>query len=96
MGHPLIRDLLIGLGSKDLWATSVPCGDSQFAWSYLDPALARVFNAIYGIAIPTPPRTGLLPLLRYAPPIAAPGTMAGPIADVLRLNTGMAPTPAIA
>jgi hypothetical protein len=28
----------------------------------------------------------------YAPPIAAPGTPAGPTADLLRLNTGVPPT----
>ena len=72
---------------------SQPSNDSQFAASYLDPELARLFNAIYGIGIPTPPRTDLLPLLTYAPPIAAPGTTAGPVADLLRLNTGVGPTP---
>ncbi len=30
--------------------------------------------------------------MTYAPPIAAPGTAAGPVADLLRLNTGVAPT----
>jgi hypothetical protein len=68
--------------------------DSQFASYDLDPLLARVFNAVYGINIPTPPRTDLLPLVTYAPPIAAKGTPAGPIADLLRLNTGVAPTAA--
>lgn len=71
----------------------VPKNDSQFASYFLDPTLARILNAVYGIAIPTPPRTDLLPLVTYAPPIAAPGTPAGPIADMLRLNTGVAPTP---
>jgi Domain of unknown function (DUF4331) len=93
MGNPLIDDLLIGTGSKDLWSMSQPVNDSQFSSFYLDPLLARFFNAIYGIAIPTPPRTDLLPLITYAPPIAAPGTPAGPIADLLRLNTGVPPTP---
>jgi len=72
---------------------SEPKNDSQFASSFLDPLLARLFNSIYGIAIPTPPRTDLLPLFTYAPPIAAPGSAAGPIADLLRLNTGVSPTP---
>ena len=67
--------------------------DSQFAAFFLDPTLARVLNALYGLAIPVPPRTDLLPLVTYAPPIAAPGTPAGPIADMLRLNTGVPPTP---
>jgi len=93
MGNPLVSDLIIGQGSKDLWAMSVPSGDSQFASFDLDPLMARIMNSVYGIAIPTPPRTDLLPLVTYAPPIAAPGTPAGPIADMLRLNTGVAPTP---
>ena len=93
MGNPLIDDLLIPTGSKDLWSMSEPKNDSQFASSFLDPLLARLFNSIYGIAIPTPPRTDLLPLVTYAPPIAAPGSAAGPIADLLRLNTGVSPTP---
>jgi hypothetical protein len=94
MGNPLINELIIGTGFKDFWSLSFPKDDSQFASFDLDPLLARVLNAIYGIAIPTPPRTDLLPLVTYAPPIAAPGTTAGPIADLLRLNTGVAPTPA--
>jgi hypothetical protein len=93
LGNPLINELIIGTGSKDYWSMSEPKNDSQFASFDLDPLLARVLNAIYGIAIPTPPRTDLLPLVTYAPPIAAPGTPAGPIADLLRLNTGVAPTP---
>jgi hypothetical protein len=93
MGNPFINDLLIGAGSKASWNMSQPVNDSQFESSYLDPLLARQFNAIYGFNIPTPPRNDLLPLLTYAPPIAAPGTTAGPVADLLRLNTGVPPTP---
>lgn len=72
-----------------------PHRDSQFANFFLDPLLARVINAATGgvVAIPTPPRTDLLPLVTYAPPIAAPGTPAGPVADLLRLNTGVPATP---
>jgi len=33
-----------------------------------------------------------LPVFTYAFPIAAPGTPTGPIADLLRLNTGVEPT----
>ena len=93
LGNPLINELIIGTGFKDTWSMSQPVNDSNFASFDLDPTLARIFNAIYGINIPPPPRTDLLPLVTYAPPIAAPGTPAGPIADLLRLNTGVAPTP---
>ena len=94
MGNPLINELLIGVGFKDRFSMDQPKNDSQFASFFLDPTLARILNAVTGgaIAIPTPPRTDLLPLVTYAPPIAAPGTPAGPIADLLRLNTGVAPT----
>jgi hypothetical protein len=91
-GNPLINELVIGTGSKDYWSMSDPVNDSQFASFDLDPLIARVFNAVYGFNIPTPPRTDLLPLVTYAPPIAAPGTPAGPIADLMRLNTGVPPT----
>lgn len=92
-GNPLINELIIGTGSKDRWSMEQPRNDSQFASFDLDPTLARVLNAAYGINIPPPPRTDLLPLVTYAPPIAAAGTPAGPIADLMRLNTGVPPTP---
>ena len=51
-------------------------------------------GALRGRAVgPAAPRTDLLPLVTYAPPIAPPGTPAGPIADLLRLNTGVPATP---
>lgn len=95
MGNPLINELLIGSGFKDRFSMDQPVNDSQFASFFLDPTLARVVNALTAgaVAIPTPPRTDLLPVVTYAPPIAAPGTPPGPVADLLRLNTGVAPTP---
>ncbi len=95
MGNPLINELLIGTGSKDRFSMDQPKNDSQFASFFLDPTLARVINAATGgaVAIPAPPRVDLLPLVTYAPPIAAAGTPAGPVADLLRLNTGVPPTP---
>jgi hypothetical protein len=94
MGNPLINELLIGTGHKDRFSMDQPQNDGQFAAFFLDPTLARVINAAFGggVPIPTPPRTDLLPLVTYAPPIAAPGTDAGPVADLLRLNTGISPT----
>jgi hypothetical protein len=72
-----------------------PRNDGQFADFFLDPALARVINALTNgaVAIPAPPRIDLLPVVTYRPPIAAPGTPPGPVADMLRLNTGVLPTP---
>ena len=93
MGNPLVNELLIGTGSKDRFSMDQPKNDSQFAAMLLDPLLPRVVNAALGVPIPVPPRTDLLPLVTYAAPIAAAGTPAGPVADLLRLNTGVPPTP---
>jgi hypothetical protein len=94
MGNPLINELLIGTGFKDRFSMDKPRNDAQFARFFLDPSLARVLNALTAgaLAIPAPPRVDLLPVVTYAPPIAAPGTPAGPVADLLRLNTGVPPT----
>ena len=94
MGNPLINELLIGTGSKDRFSMDRPSKDAQFANFFLDPVLARVVNALTNgvVAIPAPPRLDLLPVVTYAVPIAAAGTPAGPIADLLRLNTGVEPT----
>ncbi len=94
VGNPLINDVIIGTGFKDRFSMDEPVNDSQFSNFVLDPALARVVNALTagGLSIPAPPRLDLLPLITYAPPIAAPGTPPGPQADLLRLNTGVAPT----
>ncbi|MEQ8663028.1 MAG: DUF4331 domain-containing protein, partial [Gammaproteobacteria bacterium] len=94
MGNPLINELLVGTGFKDRFSMDVPRRDAQFANFFLDPTLARVINALTAgvVAIPTPPRVDLLPVVTYAPPIAADGTPPGPVADLLRLNTGVTPT----
>ncbi len=96
MANPLFNELIIGTGDKDKFSMSQPKDDSQFANYALDPVLARVLNAIYreNLPIPDAPRTDLLPLVQYLPPIAAPGTPTGPVADLLRLNTGIPATPA--
>ena len=96
MGNPLINELIIGTGDKDKFSMSEPKADAQFASYFLDPLLARVINAAYGgaVPIPTPPRNDLLPLVFYKAPICPGCTDAqtGPIADLLRLNTGIPPT----
>jgi hypothetical protein len=95
MGNSLINELVIGIGSKDRWSMDKPVNDKQFAHFDLDPAIAHIVEALYGgaLKIPPAPRNDLLPLVTYAAPIAAPGTPAGPIADLLRLNTGVPATP---
>ena len=94
-GNSLINELIIGTGSKDLFSVSDPANDSQFASFFLDPLLAHVYSSVLNIPIPPAPRTDLLPLVQYMPPICPGCTSSdtGPIADLLRLNTGIPPTP---
>ncbi len=94
MGNPLINELLIGIGSKDRFSMDKPAKDEQFAGFFLDPPIVKIVEALYGgaLTVPAAPRLDLLPLVTYAPPIAAAGTPAGPIADLLRLNTGVPAT----
>jgi hypothetical protein len=94
MGNPLINELIIGTGTKDTWSMSQPVNDSQFASFDLDPFFVRALNAVFGITVPDPPRTDLLPLVQYTGPFAIPNNNGGPIADMLRLNTSVPATPA--
>jgi hypothetical protein len=92
-GNPLINELIIGTGSKDRFSVDEPEHDGQFANFFLDPLLAHLFSSL-GIPVPSGPRTDLLPVVQYTAPIC-PGCGAkdaGPIADLLRLNTGIPPT----
>jgi hypothetical protein len=93
-GNSLINELIIGTGSKDLFSVSDPKNDSQFAGFVLNPLLAQLYSQVLGIPVPPAPRNDLLLLVQYMPPIC-PGcgpNDVGPIADLLRLNTGIPPT----
>ncbi len=93
-GNSLINELIIGTGFKDRFSMDDPKNDAQFAKFFLNPLLATVFSSL-GIPVASPPRTDLLILAQYMPPIC-PGCGpkdAGPVADLMRLNTGIPPTP---
>jgi hypothetical protein len=95
-GNSLINELIIATGSKDLFSVSDPEKDSQFASFFLDPLLAHVYSSVLNIPVPPAPRIDLLPLVQYMAPIC-PGcgpADAGPVADLLRLNTGIPATAA--
>jgi hypothetical protein len=92
-GNPLINELVIGTGSKDRFSMDFPVNDSQFANFVLNPVLAGVFSSL-GVPVAPNPRTDLLILAQYEAPICpgcGPGDL-GPVADLLRLNTGIPPT----
>jgi len=90
----LINEAIIGTGFKDRFSMDFPANDAQFANFVLEPVAAGVLSTL-GVPVPPNPRTDLLILAQYQPPIC-PGCGpkdAGPVADLLRLNTGIPPTP---
>ncbi|MGA8272452.1 MAG: DUF4331 domain-containing protein [Candidatus Sulfotelmatobacter sp.] len=93
-GNSLINEAIIGTGFKDRFSMDVPAHDSQFANFVLNPVAAGVLSSL-GVPVPPNPRTDLLILAQYEAPIC-PGcgpSDAGPVADLLRLNTGIPATP---
>ncbi len=94
MGNPLINEAIIGTGSKDRFSTDYPTNDAQFANFFLNPLLGQILSSI-GVPVAPAPRTDLLILAQYMAPICPGCTAAdaGPVADLLRLNTGIAPVP---
>jgi hypothetical protein len=93
LGNPLINEAIIGTGAKDRFSMSNPINDIQFANFLLNPLVPQILSTL-GVPVPKAPRTDLLPLVQYMAPIC-PGctaAQAGPVADLLRLNTGIPPT----
>jgi hypothetical protein len=50
LGMPLVNELVIGLPDKDLWNTSDPSGDAQFADYVTNPSLPVLLQTLFGAA----------------------------------------------
>ena len=96
MGNPLFNELIIGTGFKDAWSRSDARRTTRSSPTFaLDPLIARVAQAAYRGAstsrrrrAPTCCRSS--PTRRRSP---RPASEPGPVADLLRLNIGVPPTP---
>lgn len=94
LGNPLVNEVIIPVGKKDLWNASDPKDDAQFVDRYLNPELTGLVNLLYVDPVkdaPTSNRTDLVAVLLTG----VPGlNYTGPKqADLLRLNTAVTPTP---
>jgi hypothetical protein len=91
LGNPLINEVVIPLGQKDLWNASDPKNDAQFLARYTSPEVPGLVNLLYP-ALPDAPTTGrddlVAVLLTGVPELNFTGTTK---ADLLRLNTEIAP-----
>ena len=87
MGNPLVNELIIGTGSKDLWNATDPVDEAQFLGFYQIPRLAVLLNLAFGIPIPPTPRTDLVSALLQYP-------SGGILSELLRVDLTVPPTPA--
>jgi hypothetical protein len=94
LGQPLINEVVIPLGLKDLWNRSEPEDDQRFADFYRRPEVTRLENALYA-ALDNAAEAGredlVAILLTGVPGLNFTGDRK---ADLLRLNTSVAPTAA--
>jgi len=84
LGNPLINEVVIPTGLKDLWNRTKPSGDAQFKKYYTSPILAAVLNKLYKLGVPENGRDDLVAVLLTGVP-KLNFTGATP-ADELRLN----------
>ena len=52
LGAPLVNEVVVPLGAKDLWNSSIPENDAQFANGVTNPELGGLLKALYNIAVP--------------------------------------------
>jgi hypothetical protein len=92
LGNPLINEVVIPLGKKDLWNATDPADDAQFLQHYTAPELALRADALYSVLTGdfVSNRADLVAvLLTGVPGLNFTGSTK---ADLLRLNTAIAPS----
>jgi hypothetical protein len=92
LGEPLINEVVIPTGLKDLWNRVTPAQDAQFKKYYLTPILAAVLNKLYKLDVPETGRDDLVAVLGTGiPKVTFTGNT---FADELRINLAIPVTPA--
>ena len=91
LGNPLINEVVIPLGKKDVFNASEPRDDAQFLPFVLDPEPARLIAGLYPVQVPPAPRQDLATIfLTGIPGLNKPPTVKP--SEMIRLNTGIAPS----
>jgi len=52
LGAPLVNEVVVPLGAKDLFNNSKPSGDAQFANGVTNPELGKLLNGLYKVKVP--------------------------------------------
>jgi len=92
MGNPLVNELIIPIGMKDLWNATEAEDEAQFLASYRNLAVAGALQLVSGVPVPPNPREDIVRLLtKYAG--QNPDPSVGPFSELLRLDMTVPPTP---
>ncbi len=93
LGMPLVNEVVVGLKDKDRFNASRPAADAQFLDYVTHPTLPALIESLFGVQAPTLfPRSDLVQVfLTGIPGLNQPAN--GVPAEMLRLNTSIAPTP---
>ena len=99
LGNPLVNELVIPLKLKDTFNASEPENDAQFAAYVVDPQLAQILAAVFGISVPAAPRNDLVAIFATGipvNPVTGPNYTTflsdGQPHEMMRLNVAIAPT----
>jgi hypothetical protein len=94
LGMPLVNEVVVPLGAKDLFNASEPANDGQFAAKVLDPEPARLIPQLYpGVTVPAAPRNDIAAIfLTGIPDLNKPRNVVA--SEMIRLNTAIKADPA--
>ncbi|MGH7895849.1 MAG: DUF4331 domain-containing protein [Candidatus Binatia bacterium] len=86
MANPLVNELIIPIGKKDLWNATEPEDEAQFLDAYKGLAVAQALQAVSGVPVPTGDRNDIVrALLKYSDDDPN-------LSELLRLDVSTPPT----
>jgi hypothetical protein len=91
LGQPLVNEVVIPLGAKDLFNSLEPTEDAAALPFVLDPEVPKLLSAIFGVQSPPSPREDLVTIFLTGIPNLnqPPGVRPS---EMLRLNTAIPPS----
>lgn len=91
LGNPLVNEVVIPVGTKDVFNGLEPTGDGAALSFVTNPILPPLMQALFGVQTPATPRNDLVTIfLTGIPGLNQIGTSPR-ASEMLRLNTGIAP-----
>ena len=89
MANPLVNELIIRFGRKDLWNATLPEDEAIFLKAYQNLDVAGALQLVSGVPVPPNPRNDIVGLLLQYKTPGNPGVLS----ELLRLDMMVLPTP---